>query len=281
MNDIQIFNNDQFGQVRTTIINGEVWFVGKDVAEALGYSNASKAVIVHVDEEDKQKQMLKADSQNGNVVTATTLVNESGLYSLTLSSKLPSAKKFKRWITKEVIPTIRKTGTYSLSTPSYQISDPIKRAEQWIEEERRRQKLTAENETKQKLIEEQAPKVKLADTITASAESIPVNMLAKFMAQKGYNIGEVRLFKYLRENGYIGRRGNHANVPCQRYIEMGLFEVQESTNGEFTSIVPMVTGKGQLYFINKFTEGKIPEYRSKAWMPKTKSRNFGAYNYDD
>lgn len=277
MNDIQIFNNDQFGQVRTTIINGEVWFVGKDVAEALGYTKPRNAIATHVDEEDKGA--LKQGTLGGS--QEMTIINESGLYSLTLSSKLPSAKKFKRWITKEVIPSIRKTGGYSLSTPSYQISDPIKRAEQWIEEEKQRQKLSAENEAKQKLIEEQQPKVKLADTITASAESIPVNMLAKFMAQKGYKIGEVRLFKYLRENGYIGIRGNHANVPCQRYIEMGLFEIQESTNGEFTSIVPMVTGKGQLYFINKFTEGKIPQYRSRAWVPKSPSRNFGAYNYDD
>lgn len=128
-------------------------------------------------------------------------------------------------------------------------------------------------------IEKQKPKVKLADTITATAESIPVNMLAKFMAQKGYNVGEHRLFKYLRENGYIGRRGNHANVPCQRYIDMGLFEIQESTDGQHTSIVPMVTGKGQLYFINKFTEGKIPIEKAKIWMPKNKK--FGAYNYDD
>lgn len=273
MSDIQIFNNSIFGQVRTLLIDNEPWFVGKDVALALDYQNPSKALIDHIDEEDKlYNESLSSLGQRGG-----WLINESGLYSLVLSSKLPDAKKFKRWITKEVIPSIRKTGSYNM--PNF--NNPAEAARAWADQYEQAQKLAAENKAKQKLIEEQQPKVKLADTITASAESIPVNMLAKFMAQKGYKIGEVRLFKYLRENGYIGRRGNHANVPCQRYIEMGLFEIQESTNGEFTSIVPMVTGKGQLYFINKFTEGKIPEYRSRVWVPKSPSRNFGAYNYED
>lgn len=114
MNEIQIFNSNIFERVRTIVIDGEIHFVGKDVAEALGYVNASKAVITHVDEEDKQKLMLLADSQNGNVVTETTVINESGLYSLVLSSKLPQAKEFKKWITSEVIPSIRKTGSYSV-----------------------------------------------------------------------------------------------------------------------------------------------------------------------
>ncbi len=112
--ELQIFNNPEFGEVRTTVIDGEPWLIGKDVAAALGYSNASKAVMMHVDSEDKRKEMLEADSQNGNVVTATMLINESGLYSLVLSSKLPTAKKFKRWVTSEVLPTIRKTGSYSI-----------------------------------------------------------------------------------------------------------------------------------------------------------------------
>ncbi len=107
------FHHEMFGDIRAIEKDGEPWFVGKDVAEALGYSNASKAVMVHVDEEDKQKVMLKADSQNGNVVTTTTLINESGLYSLVLSSKLPSAKKFKHWVTAEVLPSIRRHGAYA------------------------------------------------------------------------------------------------------------------------------------------------------------------------
>ena len=114
MNELKIFNNAEFGQVRTVVIDGEPWFVGKDIATALGYSNASKAVMAHVDNDDKQKHMLKADSQNGNVVTETTLINESGLYSLILSSKLPAAKQFKHWVTADILPTLRKTGKYEL-----------------------------------------------------------------------------------------------------------------------------------------------------------------------
>ncbi len=112
-NELINFHHEMFGDIRAIEKDGEPWFVGKDVAVALGYSNASKAVMVHVDEEDKQKVMLKADSQNGNVVTATTLINESGLYSLVLCSKLPSAKKFKHWVTAEVLPSIRRHGAYA------------------------------------------------------------------------------------------------------------------------------------------------------------------------
>lgn len=116
MNDVLVFSNSEFGNIRTVTVNGGPWFVGKDIAEALGYSNASKAVMNHVDDEDKQFLMCDiADSQNGNVLTGqskTAIINESGLYSLILSSKLPNAKKFKRWVTSEVLPAIRKTGHY-------------------------------------------------------------------------------------------------------------------------------------------------------------------------
>lgn len=121
VNDVLVFSNSEFGNIRTVTVNGEPWFVGKDIAEALGYSNPSKAVMNHVDDEDKQFLMCDiADSQNGNVLTGqskTAIINESGLYSLILSSKLPNAKKFKRWVTSEVLPAIRKTGHYE--TPGY------------------------------------------------------------------------------------------------------------------------------------------------------------------
>ena len=116
MNDLMVFSNDEFGEVRTVEINGEPWFVGKDVAKALGYSNSSKAVSIHVDDEDKQFLMLDiADSQNGNVPTGktkTAVINESGMYSLVFGSKIESAKRFKKWVTSEVLPSIRKTGEY-------------------------------------------------------------------------------------------------------------------------------------------------------------------------
>lgn len=119
MEQVQIFENSDFGEIRTITINNEPWFVGKDIATSLGYANPSKAVITHCDEDDKRKEML-AHSQNGNVVTETTIINESGLYSLILSSKLPNAKKFKRWVTSEVLPTIRKNGTYQVSSNPFE-----------------------------------------------------------------------------------------------------------------------------------------------------------------
>lgn len=115
-NELQIFNSSEFGQVRSIMIEGEPWFVGKDVAAALEYSNTGKAVSTHVDTEDRILKILEADSQNGNVVkTQTSIINESGLYSLILSSKMPNAKKFKRWVTSEVLPALRKTGSYSIA----------------------------------------------------------------------------------------------------------------------------------------------------------------------
>ena len=115
MEEMQIFNSEEFGDIRTVTINGEPWFVGKDVAEALGYSNASKAVSVHVGDEDRVLKVIESDSQNGNVVkTQTALINESGLYALIFGSKLDSAKRFKRWVTSEVLPSIRRTGSYGI-----------------------------------------------------------------------------------------------------------------------------------------------------------------------
>ena len=113
MDNVTIFNSPEFGDIGIVTINNEPWFVGKDVAEILGYSNASKAVMVHVDDEDRQKKMLEAASKNGNVVTETTLINESGVYSLIVRSKLDSAKRFRRWVTAEILPSVRKSGFYS------------------------------------------------------------------------------------------------------------------------------------------------------------------------
>ncbi len=134
MNEMQVFTNPEFGKIRTLEIKGEPWLVGKDVATALGYSNPSKAVMVHVDKEDKSFEMLPvSDSQNGNLVK-TALINESGLYSLILSSKLPSAKKFKRWVTSEVLPAIRKTGTYTIPSTKSSECSPVKRRELTVDD---------------------------------------------------------------------------------------------------------------------------------------------------
>ena len=255
MNELQIFNSEEFGVVRTVTIENEAWFVGKDVATALGYSNASKAVSTHVGEEDRILKVLEADSQNGNVVkTQTALINESGLYALIFGSKLESAKRFKHWVTSEVLPAIRKHGVYAvdelLSNPEMAI-----KAFTALKEEREKNKaLEADNQRMK-------PKEIFADAVSTSHTSILIGDLAKLLKQNGVETGQKRLFEWLRENSYlIKRKGADWNMPTQKAMELGLFEVKESTvNNPDGSVrinkTTKVTGKGQQYFINKFLGG--------------------------
>ena len=251
----EIFSCAEFGDLTVLEMNNEPWFVGKEVAEALGYSNSSKAVSVHVDDEDKQFIMMDiADSQNGNVPkgkTKTAFINESGLYSLVLSSKLESAKRFKRWVTKDILPNIRKHGMYAteelLDNPDLLIQAATK-----LKEERERNKLLQEqNETMK-------PKALFADAVTASKDCVLIGELAKILKQNGIETGEKRLFSYLRKNGYLmKRKGNDKNFPTQKSMDLGIMQVKETvitkSNGEVKiNKTPMITGKGQLYFINKF-----------------------------
>lgn len=250
MADLQIFENEQFGQVRSIQINNEPYFVGKDVAEILGYSNTPKAIRDHVDEEDKTVNDLF--TVNG---TKGVLINESGLYSLILSSKLPKAKEFKHWVTSEILPTIRKHGAYmTADTIDKVLQDPdfgIRLLSELKSEREERHRLEAEAEKNQ-------PKVLFADSVSASHTSILIGELAKLIKQNGVDIGQKRLFEWLRNNGYlIKRKGTDRNMPTQKSMEMGLFEVKEtaiSHSDGHTSVskTTKVTGKGQVYFINKF-----------------------------
>lgn len=257
MNELKVFNNSDFGEIRTLNIDGEPWFVGKDVAKILGYSNASKAVSVHVDNDDKQFQMFDiSPSQNGNVPigqSKTAIINESGLYSLILSSKLPTAKKFKHWITSEVLPTLRKVGSYSLEQKpdSYTIDDPIARAKRWIEE--KEEYLALENK-----IKEDKPLVDFANKILSSDSSISMNDMAKLVAKNGIKIGRNRLFRLLRGKGILDSR----NVPYQRYIEVQpWFETTEFTyyaNGKNNiSITTKVTPKGQVGIVKMLKDSHV------------------------
>lgn len=249
MNELQVFKNQEFGSVRTLVINSEPWFVGKDVAEALGYKNTKDALAKHVDSEDKE--ILK--SQNATLENipnrGVTVVNESGLYSLVLSSKLPSAKKFKRWVTSEVLPALRKTGQYQVK----ELSGQELMAKALIEA----QSVLA---AKDKQIEEMKPKVVFADAVATSHTSILVGELAKILKQNGIDMGQKRLFAWLREKGYlIKRQGTDYNMPTQKAMDLGLFEIKEGSyvNGSgvnITTKTPKVTGKGQQYFINKFLQ---------------------------
>lgn len=255
MTDLQIFNSPEFGAIRTIEKDGEPWFVGKDVAAALGYEKPTDAVRKHVDVEDRG--ISKMETPSG--AQETTIINESGLYSLVLSSKLPTAKKFKRWVTSEVIPSIRKHGAYM--TPD-KLEEVLLKPDTLIQ---LAQNLKAEQEKRRALevkMEEQKPKVLFAESVEAAKTSILIGELAKLLKQNGINIGQNRLFEWLRNNGYLIRRqGSDYNMPTQRAMEMGLFEIKETTithsDGHIhVSKTPKVTGKGQVYFVNLFVSGR-------------------------
>lgn len=244
MNEVQLFNFENH-EVRSLLINSEPWFVGKDVADVLGYKNTKDALAKHVDAEDKLGSQIATSGQNRNMV----IINESGLYSLVLSSKLPSAKKFKRWVTSEVLPALRKTGQYQVK----ELSGQELMAKALIEA----QSVLA---AKDKVIEEMKPKVVFADAVATSHTSILVGELAKILKQNGIDMGQKRLFAWLREKGYlIKRQGTDYNMPTQKAMELGLFEIKEGSyvNGSgvnITTKTPKITGKGQQYFINKFLQ---------------------------
>ena len=242
MNEIQIFNNEEFGQIRTVTIDNEPWFVGKDVAEALGYERTADAIRQHVEDEDKGVGEIQTPGGKQKMTT----INESGLYALIFGSKLESAKRFKHWVTSEVLPSIRKTGGYQKPVQGKELlALAVLEAQKTIEE-------------KDAQIEEMKPHAILGQAITTANTSILVGDMAKILRQNGVNIGGQRFFEYLREKGYlIKRKGADWNLPTQRSMEMGLFEIKESVhidgNGCNTiSRTPKITGKGQNYFVNKF-----------------------------
>jgi phage antirepressor protein len=254
LNELKIFKNEEFGEVRTVEIGGEPWFVGKDVAEVLGYAKPLNALSTHIDEDDSLKQGL-TDSMGR--IQETILINESGLYSLILSSKLPTAKAFKRWVTSEVLPSIRKHGLYAkeelLDNPDIAIA-----AFKALKEEREARKaLEAENKQMQ-------PLALFAKSVSASDTSILIGDLAKLLKQNGYDTGQKRLFEELRQRGFLMKSGSSKNLPTQKSMELGLFEVKESTiNNPDGSVrvtkTTKVTGKGQVYFVNLFLGKQIEE----------------------
>lgn len=266
MNDLQLFkfkNKD----VRTLQIDGEPWFVGKDIAQILDYTNPSKAIRDHIADEDKLMGVQNVtpyivDTQGRKQYP--TLINESGLYSLILSSKLPSAKEFKHWITSEVLPQIRKTGKYAPKPLSREelLAKAVLEADTMIKEQKEliEQKTKELEETNNKL-EEQKPKVIFAESVVASDSAILVRELAHLIKQNGFAIGEKRLYAWMRERGYICKGSCE---PTQRALELGLFEiivrtVQRGDKSPLETRTTKVTGKGQVYFINKFRSGRQDE----------------------
>lgn len=250
MNNLKVFENQEFGKIRISVIQSEPWFVGKDVAEILGYQRTADAIRAHVDAEDKGV----GEIQTPGGTQTMTVINESGLYSLILSSKLPTAKRFKRWVTSEVLPAIRKHGAYLTEQKVEEIlTNPdtiIKLATQLKEERTARKQAEALNEANR-------PKVIFAEAVSTSKDGILVGMLAKLLHQNGVKIGQNRLFQWLRDKGYLMKRGVDKNMPTQRSKELGLFDVKERVVGNPDGSIrltrtPVVTGKGQVYFVQKF-----------------------------
>lgn len=373
MNEVQVFTNEEFGSVRTIAIDGEPWFVGKDVAEKLGYSKARKAIADHVDEEDKKHSYGVTIRDSTGREQKPIVINESGMYSLVLGSKLPAANKFKHWITSEVIPSIRMNGghitgqeniegrvmnevqifeneefgsvrTVEINGKPYFVGKDVAKAlgykdtvsalkqhcrgvvkhhltdslgreqdavfipegdiyrlvvrsklpsaerfESWVFDEvlpsiRKNggyiagqenmtdeellanavlvaQKKIAERdkiiEKQNEKIEADRPKTIFADAVSTSKTSILIGDLAKLICQNGHQIGQKRLFQWMRDHGYLMKVGASYNMPTQRYMEQGLFEVKERSIQNPDGSVRItktttITGKGQLYFINKF-----------------------------
>lgn len=243
MNEIQTFTSDEFGTIRTTADeNGEPWFVASDVCASLDLTNVTNAV------KRLDKDELTLISIKGHNVNA---VNEPGLYSLVLGSKKPEARAFKRWVTHEVLPAIRKQGGYMVAredeTPDQVMARALFIAKDALDR-------------KDRELAELRPKALFADAVGSSDGTCLVGEFAKMLKQNGVDIGQNRLFDWLRDNGYLGKVGCNRNVPTQRAMEIGLFRIKESTivhsDGHVTlNRTPKITGKGQRYFLDKFLPG--------------------------
>lgn len=241
MNNLQIFKNEEFGEVRVIEKDGQPWFVASDICKVLALQNATQA-LYRLD--DDERSMFNIGRQG-----EANIVNEYGLYNLILASRKPEAKKFKRWVTHEVIPSIRKNGGYIANQETLTREQIVAQA-----------LIVAQNiiQEKDRLLAEQKPKVLFADAVSTSHTSILVGELAKLINQNGVDIGQNRLFEWLRDNGFlIKRNGTDYNMPTQYSMDLGLFEIKERSIANPDGSVritktPKVTGKGQQYFINKF-----------------------------
>lgn len=251
--NLQIFNNAEFGKIRTVKKNDVVYFAGSDVAKALGYAIPHKAVQTHC--KGVLKWNIPTDSGNQDVL----FITEGDVYRLIMKSKLPSAERFESWVMDEVLPSIRKNGGYiagqETMTDDELLAKALMVANNKIAE---RDRIIEHQKAK---IEYDRPKTIFADAVATSNTSILVGDLAKIICQNGVQIGAKRLFSWLRDNGYlIKRKGADWNMPTQKSMEMGLFEIKESThiNGSGSNVTtktPKVTGKAQIYFVNKFLSG--------------------------
>ena len=242
-NELSIFNKEEFGQFRAMLINGEPYFGGKDVADILGYSNTPKAIRDHVDDEDKLTERIVLSGQNREVI----FINESGLYSLILSSKMPNAKKFKHWVTSEVLPSIRKHGAYATdATIDNIISDPdfgIRLLQELKDERIRTKEALAAKEAAEETIKKNQPLIDFATQVSNSKKTIDMKEMASLLCDNGIDIGRTRLFEFLKWKGIFLKT---KPIPYQSYITKNYFKVKEvpTWNGGLT-LKTYVTGTGQ------------------------------------
>lgn len=254
-NEIQRFDFRGASLRTLTDEEGEPWFVAKDVCDILGMSNPSMAVIALDKDEVAQidpKDYLGSENRSNQAVN---IVSEPGLYKLIMRSRKPEAKEFQRWVTHEVLPQIRKTGGYIPTSESDSDEDIMARAVLVAQKTiKQKNQQIAEQQTR---IVELEPKARFADAVAASDDTCLIGELAKMLLQNGIPVGQNRLFRLLRAEGYLGKSGSNRNMPTQRAMELGLFRIKETTvthaDGHTTvSRTPKVTGKGQRYFIDRY-----------------------------
>lgn len=263
---IVIFHSSQFGDIRTADQNGKPLFSGNDVAKALGYTNPQKAIRDHCKGVTKRSGVSKTTNQHGATTEQTVemaFIPESDVYRLVMRSKLPQAEQFQDWVVEEVLPSIRKHGGYLTPEKVEEAilnPDVIIRLATELKAERAKNTLleTCNQENVEKL-KEQAPKVLFATAVETSDRSVLVAELAKIISQNGVEIGQNRLFKWLRKNGYLCSKGEYYNQPTQRSMEMELFELKKTSISKpdgsvLVSTTTKVSGKGQVYFVNKFLQ---------------------------
>lgn len=264
-NELQLFDFEN-NQIRVLKINNEPWFVGKDVATILGYSNTRKALIDHVDDEDKKDRVTIRDSMGRSQLAV--VINESGMYSLILSSKLPNAKKFKRWVTSEVLPAIREDGAYITDNKAMQLmSDPQELGNFLLTIGNRVKALEAEKKELKDTNAKQAAKIArdaddvvFAKAIRYSHHAISIGELAEILTQNGFVIGRNQLFQLLREEKYLSGFKNSWNIPMTSMVKRGLFRITHGLTREGRGYSQTwVTPKGQKHIINKALRGKFDD----------------------
>lgn len=257
-----VFSNDEFGNIRTAVLDNNPWFVGKDVAGCLGYTNSRKALIDHVDDEDKQLFLKSRIVTLENVPNrGLTFINESGLYALIFGSKLAKAKEFKHWVTSEVLPQIRKTGGYMPIEKDDDDLTIVSKALNIMKNtlDKKDELIALQNQEiqeKDQTIKEQEPLVSFANTVSATPTMVDMKTMAKLLEKENQDIhmGRNKLFAWLRREGYL----MSDNTPYERYVKQGIFKLTESEvetkNGNKLITKTYVTGKGQLYLAKKLAQ---------------------------